>query len=260
MIRPSPVTGSKTGCAPAPRPGSAGCACICDYALQRAQGASDGDLRAILDRYGMVVPSVEFLADWHDTGAQADEHIRLAFAAAHCFGAKVVNVGADAGSSGLQPGQVITPLRRLCDRAEAESPRIAVEFVAWGGQTPTAVAELIDVAGGKAGLLLDNWHLSRRGIRFEDLQALPPEMVLGLQISDAAATASYPLPEDTLHRRFCGAGALDIVGFLTLARRQGWQAPVAVEVIAPEVAAMPVASCAGEAFAGAAALMREVWP
>ena len=74
-------------------------------------------------------------------------------------------------------------------------------------------AEVVARCGAaNAGVLVDNWHLQRRGGSAATLDAVPVELVLGLQLSDAARpTASLrALAPDSQNRLFPGdpAGAL----------------------------------------------------
>lgn len=232
-----------------------------DHAQLAALGATDADLRAILLAYDQQVPAVEFLSDWHRPGSEARANRAMAFAATEAFGAGMIHVGADAGAPlGLGAEDFVLPFLDLCQAASARGLRVAVEFVAWGiFERLGDLVDLVERADGRAGLLLDIWHLSRRGVSAAELDALPPEMVFGVQVSDAVREPRGTMMDDTLQRRFCGAGDLDVVGFLAGAARRGWQAPVSVEVIAPEVAAMEAEVCARRAYETTAILFPEVW-
>ncbi|PZQ46440.1 MAG: hypothetical protein DI556_20290 [Rhodovulum sulfidophilum] len=231
-----------------------------DYALQTRLGASPAALRSILERNGLAVTSVEFLSDWASPTEAARANTDLAFAAARALGAPVVNAGIDALDTGAPLETLVAPLRALCDRAEEAGVRIALEFVAWGSCGSLAEAmDLVAASGGRCGLLLDLWHLARAGVPDQALDAVPPEAVLGLQISDARRPDPRPPREATLDRLFCGEGELDLAGFLARAARLGWNAPVDVEIISPRVAALPVDLRAAHAYETSLPFVNAAW-
>lgn len=229
-----------------------------DHQQLLARGRGGDDLRAVVEGHALAVPSVEFLGDWHEETPLAAQNRDRAFAAAGAFGARVVNAGIDAADSGLSLEALVDPLRRLVDRAAAQGLAVALEFVGWGACARLDQAVALAGAGG-AGLLLDVWHLAWRGVPTADLAAIPPAMVLGLQISDSLAPGHAPVRAATLDRRFPGEGVLDIAGFLDAAARHGWTAPVAVEVISPRAAALDVEICARLAYDSAMPLIDSAW-
>jgi sugar phosphate isomerase/epimerase len=223
------------------------CLHVRDHAKWRAEGRDDAWMRAVLDRHAMAVPAVEFLADWHDGTDDADQTLAAALAAARCFGADVLNVGADIAGRGVPPRDLARPFVRLCERAADAGVRIALEVLAWGSVSDLdAATVLLDAAHGTAGsgrpgLVVDCWHVFRGGrIGLDDLRRLDPALILGVQLNDAPAGVAGPPPVDTMRRLFCGHGTFDITGFLRAVRGALPAAPVAVEVIAPEVAALPL--------------------
>ena len=234
------------------------CLHIRDHAKQRAEGRDDGWMRAVLDRHAMAVPAVEFLADWHDGTDDADQTLAEALAATRCFGAEMLNVGADLAGRGVPPCDLVRPFVRLCERAADAGVRIALEVLAWGSVSDLGAATvLLDAAHGTAGsgrpgLVVDCWHVFRGGrISLGDLRRLDPALILGVQLNDAPAGVAGPPPVDTMRRQFCGEGTFDLPGFLRAVSGALPAAPVAVEVIAPEVAALPLDVAAHRASSSA---------
>lgn len=218
-----------------------------DYAEQAARGASDIDLRAVLDHHGMRENSVEFLRDWFEPGGE--DKIDLALRAARAFDARFINVGGD--FDGRLPVAAMGPaFARLCRRAADIEVGIAVEIVAWGNvQDPASASELLAHGGPNAGIVLDAWHIFRGGIALERLAGLGADRIFCVQLSDAGPAIEGPLSRDTMHRRFCGEGVLPLGRFLDTLAQMGVSAPVACEVIAPEVAAMTLDEAARRALA-----------
>lgn len=219
-----------------------------DYAEQATAGSSDADLRSMLGHYGMRENSVEFLRDWFEpTG---EENIALALRAALAFDAKFINASPNLDDEGYPVAAMGPAFAALCARAADGGIGIALEIVAWGNvRDIESAAELIGYGGANAGLVLDAWHVFRGGISLDSLRSVDPERVFCVQVSDAGAAMPGPLRYDTMHRRFCGEGEVDLGGFLDTLAGMGVGAPVAVEVIAPEVAELALGEVTRRAFA-----------
>lgn len=239
------------------------CLHLRDYAQLAGQGVTDAQLRALYASHAMSVPAIEFLGDWHHATQQAQDTIALAFKAAQALQTDVINIGLDALGDAQSLDQLVRPLRDLAMCAADQGLRLALEPVAWGqGETLQQALDLIDKSGGPVGLVIDIWHLAWRGIAPEALRQIPPEMVLGLQISDSAAPANLPpahIRHATQNRLLCGTGALDLAGYLAIAADCGWRAPIAVEVISPDMAASEVAFAAVRAYETASPFVTKAW-
>lgn len=219
-----------------------------DYAEQVSAGMSDADLRAVLDFHGMTENSVEFLRDWFRPEGEAN--VVLALDAAEAFGAKFLSIGGDLDRPGLPVAAMIPAFAALCRRAAERGLGVALEIVAWGNvRDPATAMELVTAGGPNAGLVIDAWHIFRGGVSLESLQTLDPRRISCVQLSDAGPAGPGPLSHDTMRRRFCGEGDLELGAFLDALARIGVAAPLAVEVIAPEVAGMALDEVARRAYA-----------
>lgn len=212
-----------------------------DYEAQIGAGIGEADLCAILAAHGLVDNSIEFLRDWFEPTPSAEANIALALKAAACFRASFISVGADLGS-GTMPVAAMGPrFAALCTRAREEGVDIALEIVAWSNVHDVVTArELLAFAGPEAGLVIDSWHIFRGGVGLETLEALEGRQIKCIQLNDAGKTVVGPLRDDTMHRLFCGQGVFDLVALLDRLAGIGVDAPICVEVIAPEVADMAV--------------------
>lgn len=234
-----------------------------DYAEQIAAGATDADLAAILADNGMVENSVEFLRDWFEPSATAQANEDLAFRAAACFGAKFISVGADLDGRNIRVAAMGNQFARLCEKADDRGVAIALEIVAWSNvcDVDSALELLAFCPQDNAGLMIDAWHVFRGGISLSELKRLRAEQILCIQLNDAAQTVMHPLSFDTQNRKFCGEGDLDLGAFLATLAQIGGAAPLSVEVIAPEVAQLPLQEAARRAYVstmqvvGASAMM-----
>ena len=226
-----------------------------DYLEQKNMGLDDDRLRASFDRYGMRHRGVEFLTGWFLPGdAAAQETERAAFDAAKAIGASVVNAGADFTERGLPQKEMVAHFTALCARAADRGLAIALEIVPWSN-VPDVEAALDFLVPANAGLVIDCWHIFRGGVPLSELARIPPERVLCVQVSDAGARPIGPLAEDTMRRRLCGEGAFDLVGFAAALDRAGVSVPFSVEIISPEMAALPLDVAARTSLAGARRLL-----
>jgi len=221
-----------------------------DYAEQIASGMTDANLAAILADNGMVENSVEFLRDWFEPSARAQANEDLALRAAACFGAKFISVGADLDERNIPVAAMGPQFARLCKKADDRGVSIALEIVAWSNvcDIDSALELLAFDTQNNAGLMVDAWHVFRGGISLSELQRLRPEQILCIQLNDAAHTVLQPLSYDTQNRKFCGEGDLDLGAFLETLAQIGVTAPLSVEIIAPEVAQMPLKDVARRAY------------
>ena len=114
-----------------------------EYERLRAQGARDGDLRAVLGQYGMRVVEIEALRGWSATGAERDAYL-------------VTERSVFAMSDALGPGhhvQVIGPytgtlddaaqaFAGVCDRAAEHGLAAAIEFLPEMSNIPDAATAM----------------------------------------------------------------------------------------------------------------------
>ncbi|MGM7700069.1 sugar phosphate isomerase/epimerase family protein [Microbacterium sp. A84] len=208
-----------------------------DYAAMRGAGASDADLRAILAHNGMRHVEVEFLLNWFADGKLGDvarRDDRTMFQAAEGLGARVLFLtGTLNPESAVPRAQLVEQFAALCTRASEHGITVGVEPCAWSDidGTESARSLITDAGVRNAGLYVDVWHLYRRHTPWSDLRLVPPEMIVGIQLSDARAAPIGDLPHDALHHRLPpGEGDADVVGFVSTLHDMGVSVPVSVEL------------------------------
>lgn len=148
----------------------------------------------------------------------------------------------------------------LCDRAEPLGMLVQLEFLPWSGiPDPSAAAAIVRLAGrANGGLCLDTWHLLRSGQGPENLVPDLTDLVVGIQVNDASATAGDDLLHETQHRRLLpGQGAARVAAVLRRLRQAGVDAPVGVEVMSDELATLPPAVAAARAAAATRTVLAE---
>ena len=85
-------------------------------------------------------------------------------------------------------------------------------------------------------------------------RAAPAERIVAVQLDDADPPQGAPY-EDTLRRRLPGEGTFDLVGLVQLLDGMGVEAPVSVEIIAPDHHARPVDQAARRAYEATRAVL-----
>lgn len=234
----------------------AGCAGIGlrprDYAAALDAGASDAELRRVLEGYGVEVAELEVLRHWaYDDderaakGLKSEEQMwRIADALG---GHHVIVIAAEL------PGPlelVADRLAGLADRAAAHGIVVALEFLPWTGIPDATTAwEIVRLSGhASAGVLVDSWHLYRGSGDEREVRAVPPERIVAVHIDDASAErVGTPLEDTVHHRRVPGEGAFPLVDYVRMLDEIGVRVPFGVEVLSDELRALPASEAARRA-------------
>lgn len=222
------------------------------------EGLTDADLRAVLEAAGVEVVELEGLHRWGvggEPGEAARRHEERLYELADALGGRHVTA---TGDLDLPHDQVVERFAALCDRAAEHGLRIALEFLPWTEVDDAAAAWAIvrDADRHNGGVLVDTWHHFRGAASDEQLLAIPAERIAAVQFDDARPEVVGTLLEDTLHRRLLpGEGAFDLVGFVRTLVGHGVRAPMCVEVISDELAALPIAEAAARTAAATRAVL-----
>ena len=195
-------------------------------------------LRAEIAAAGLRHVEVELASGWWRANLAWRETWELLLDAAHALQASFIKVGTAFGSPVDDVTPLVEPLRRIAGDAAAVGTRVAIEPLPFGliGSIPQG-ADLIRAAGHPAaGLLVDFWHVFRADTTLQELvECLAPEMIFGVELSDAHLEAVGTLFEDTRDRRtLIGHGDQDVVGFIQAMREVGFDGPWGVEILSVE--------------------------
>ena len=90
----------------------------------------------------------------------------------------------------------------MCDCAADIGVLVHLEFIPMTAIPDVATAWRIvrDAGRPNGGILFDTWHFSRGSADFDDLQTVPAERILAVQVDDAATEVSGSLWDDTQRR------------------------------------------------------------
>jgi len=219
------------------------------------------DIRALLAGNGIRHVEVECLRNWFADGelrAASDAERLLLLEAAGELGAFQMKIGG--GLAGRWTAHDMTdPFGALCDAAAKAGTRVSLEMVPFSVVMDLATALAIVEGAGRAngGLILDFWHLDRAGVTPEEIAALPPERLFGVELCDAPREVEGTMLEDTWkRRRFCGDGDVDIAGYLAAIDGLGFTGPFGCEVISDAVRAMTLDDAARRSHDTAAAMFK----
>jgi len=215
-----------------------------DYASARAEGHSDTEISSMLDDRGLAVAELDpawwWLPGALESGtaipARYDEQQVFAFGEQEMFriaevvGARSLNaVDVFGGDWGLD--DAAESFAALCDRADEHGLLIHLEFLPWSRVPDVTTAWEITKRAGRdnGGIAVDAWHFARGGSDLDELAAVPPERILGVQLDDGPAEPEPDLLTATLHdRHLPGEGDFDLVSLCRALA--GSPAPIGVEV------------------------------
>jgi sugar phosphate isomerase/epimerase len=206
-----------------------------------AAGLDDAAMLALAEEHGVPILEVEYLTAWgtprdRDEAQQKKEH--AVFHMARAFGVRHLN----AGLLEKLPLDVMTEaFAALCERAGPDLT-VALEFMPYSGVPDLSTAWRIVEPVPHAALIIDNWHWARAGQQPADLDRVPAERIVSVQLCDVRAEPMEPLRVESLgHRLPPGQGYGDTVGLVrALAAHGVIPAVMAVEVISEELVARGV--------------------
>lgn len=200
------------------------------YRSLEASGFAPHGLRDLLEAHDVCLAEIEVVRGWA-SGVDDTEREEVAWRMADAFGCRYLQ------AIGPHTGDVADAGRAyagLCDRAAEHGLVVGLEFLPFTNIRTAAeafaIVELADRPNG--GVCVDTWHLVRGATDVEQLLHLPPERILGVQLSDGAEVPEEPdYLRDCLENRLPpGDGAFDLLRIVALLRQIGASVPWSVEV------------------------------
>lgn len=204
-------------------------------------GIDDARMLDIAREHGVRILEVEYLTGW-GTAADRDEAQQAkesaVFDMARAFGVRHVNAGL---LERLPLDTMIASFAALCERAGPDVT-VALEFMPYSGVPDLATAWQVVQAAPNGGLIVDGWHWARAGQQASDLDAIPAERVVSVQLCDVRKHPMQPSRAESLGYRLPpGHGYGDTVGMLRALTGHGVSpAVMTVEVISDELVARGV--------------------
>ena len=182
------------------------------WAAQQA-GLADSDMLEVAGARGVRVQEVEYLTAWGTTADRTPEQQHkehTVFHMARAFGVRHLNAGL---LEKLPPARIAEAFAALCDRAGPDLT-VALEFMPYSGVPDLACAwQVLQQADRpNSALIVDVWHWARAGMTPADLDPVPPEKIVAVQLCDVLEHPMEPLRAESLGHR--------------LPPGQGWGDPV----------------------------------
>jgi sugar phosphate isomerase/epimerase len=131
----------------------------------------------------------------------------------------------------------------LCaDAARHTSAKVLYEFMPFDVNVNSIDTALAVIDGiDNTGVVIDTWHMSKLGIRPDDLRRFSVEQLGWIELSDG----QYEDMEDTLdevvnRRKLPGEGEFDIRGYVRVGLDMGYSEAWGVEVLSEDLRALPI--------------------
>lgn len=196
-------------------------------------GWSLADLAVLLDDHGIAVDCVEPVPDWV-SGVPPQDGITLEeiLGMATALDARMV-LASTASVVDKHDPAVVAGLAAFGRQAGDRGLLVGLEFLGWGQVTnlPDAHA-LVSAADSPAlGLVYDTWHQRRGSGSDDDIEAVPAELVIAVQVADGPPVGEDDLMLEARYRRqLPGEGSMEVAAQLARLAEHGVRAPVGVEV------------------------------
>ncbi|MFS1009597.1 sugar phosphate isomerase/epimerase family protein [Enterococcus casseliflavus] len=239
------------------------------YMLAVKQGYSDERMLEILAEHDMKVTEVEYITLWADPNKTIETPETLLqqfkeqtiYHMARLFGVGHINCGL----MEKYPVEVhIQAFKELCTRAKELV--IGLEFMPYSGVPDLASAwNIVKEADCDNGMLiLDTWHWARANMTAADLEGVPAEKVVSIQICDVLERR-YPdtiLRDESMHDRLCpGTGWGDTEGFLRALKAHGIKPRVVgTEVISDPILSQGYQKAAEQNYKTSIEVIQNAWP
>ncbi|WP_406032062.1 TIM barrel protein [Nocardioides sp. NBC_00163] len=199
---------------------------------------SPEEIRALADRLGLTLDLYQPFRDAEGVDETAFQDVlhraEAKFQLMNRLGIDLMLVCSNVGTATVDDDEVSAgQLRRLGDLAATYDIRLAYEALAWGRfvddyRRSWRIVELADHPN--VGICLDSFHILSRGHDPKQIEEIPAEKILFLQLADAPALSMDVLSWSRHHRLFPGEGSFDLPAFLGHVLRAGYDGPLSLEV------------------------------
>ena len=207
---------------------------VAEFLKLRADGTTDAQLQAILDKHNVRILELEALRLLDDAAAKDFEHV------ARTFHAERVQVISPFGpDKDIDLAKASAWIGEIAKRTEEAGIHYAIEFLPPTKIPDIATAQRVAQASGQknVGLCVDTWHVFR-GAGLASLADLDFSMVKNVQVDDGTMKPRLDdYIQDCIHyRELLGAGEFPLVDFF---RKTPPTAPISVEIISDALDDIP---------------------
>lgn len=216
------------------------------------------DVRKMLDDNGIVHVEIEWLNEWFRTDerrVESDKWRALLLDAAQQLGGRHIKI-ADLDNHDVSVEQMTPAFAELCAEAADHGTNVVFEMLpSQFSSLPSLdlVLKLVEDSGASnGGIMVDNLHVQRCGIGFDELEAKlgASNAVIAVEINDGFLGTPLKFEDTVINRRLLpGDGEFDIEGFLHAVWNAGFDGPIGVETINEYLRYWPLETLAEVSFA-----------
>ncbi|MGE4432304.1 MAG: sugar phosphate isomerase/epimerase family protein [Sphingobium sp.] len=207
-------------------------------------------LRRIIQDTGLRRLEFDAIHSWFGEDAASGQALATSMLqAAGELGADVVKIVGSLDGSTRPIEELRDNFAVIAEQAKSVDTMLGLEIMPQSNICD--VQSALDVIGDapNAGLTLDIWHVTRRGIAYESLKSIPVHRIASVELNDGAAEPQGDFLYDmTNHRQLCGTGSFDIAGYLDAIMSTGYSGYYSVEILSGELRALPLDVMASLSF------------
>jgi sugar phosphate isomerase/epimerase len=211
------------------------------------------EMKQIFDDNGMKYIELEFLTDWFldgDKKERSDIRRKKLLEAAEVFQARHVKVG-DFNHEKYSMQQLADSFAELCAEGARHGTKICFELMPFAmiDNLRDAITMVQTAGAPNGGIALDLWHIVKLKIPYGEVERMPPQYLVSVELNDGTLEAPWSLHEDTInHRRLCGEGEFDIKKFVRSVQKLGYAGPWGVEVLSADLRTRPLRELTTRSF------------
>lgn len=198
-------------------------------------------IKAAAEELGLKLLSME-------VASLDEERLRKAFAAAQYLGVPVVNVGPGGKSDDAQDFEAcVTTLQARAELAAEYGVTLCCKAHVGGAiySTPTTIAAAERITSAAFGVDMDPSHIHRAGERPEEALAQVVQYMKHIHIRDCKGEGPSP---GAPALQACGRGDIDLFAYFREMVKAGYDGPVCLEVIGPELTMQEAMAIASESY------------
>lgn len=230
-------------------------------ARELERGTTTADVRSELADAGLELVEIGFLSGWWEEGDKSRRHEDSLYRLKDELGGRhMMLIG---GPLDRPRDEIAERLGAVAERAARHELTVALEFLPWTDTGDIATAwDLVARSGAQnAGVVLDTWHHARGDGTDDDLDLVPADRIVTIQISDGPLRPVGTELEDTFQRRrLPGTGEFDLARTLGRAANLGVRAPLGVEVLSDELRALEARDATSRAASATRSVISQVTP
>lgn len=200
--------------------------------------------RALLASHEIQFLEIEFLEHWYcdePLGKIARNQIEDFSRFAGELGPRHIKVGPETDGRALDLRKFTESVHLISQKFEPFGCKLAIEAMPYADlKSPLTTLDVLEELNLKnVGIALDVWHVARAGISYDQLAAIPSDLIVTAELCDGTVQPEADLITDSIDGRLLpGHGGLGVDHFVEQLLSQGYEGPWGVEMLSAEFRAM----------------------